>query len=277
MMSRTLCVWGVLMMCLVLPVSAQDTTPEGPTAPPPRPQVGRNHSGFGTIPRPTTVRFLDNAGLLSPAEEEPHRTLAVAGRVQDRRGDRRGHDRVGPGLPGRRGPLDRGVRDPLFNAYGIGNLPQNDGVLLLIARNDRKARIELGAGYNPAEDRDAANIMNSDIVPRFKQGAYAEGITDGVRAIMLEFAGVRVGVNWTLIGLLVSVPVVGLIAYSLFRSGKRGWGWIAVGLLIVLLLALFTIMIKTARSIPSGGGSSGGFGGGFGGGFSGGSSATGSW
>ena len=35
----------------------------------------------------------------------------------------------------------------LFNTYGIGNMPKNDGVLLLVAVKDRKARIELGGGY----------------------------------------------------------------------------------------------------------------------------------
>ncbi|MHC4497260.1 MAG: TPM domain-containing protein, partial [Planctomycetota bacterium] len=33
----------------------------------------------------------------------------------------------------------------LFDTYGIGNMPKNDGVLLLVARRDRKAKIELGA------------------------------------------------------------------------------------------------------------------------------------
>ena len=34
----------------------------------------------------------------------------------------------------------------LFNTYGIGNMPKNNGVLLLVAVRDRKARIELGSG-----------------------------------------------------------------------------------------------------------------------------------
>jgi uncharacterized protein len=168
----------------------------------------------------------------------------------------------------------------LFDKYGIGNLPENDGVLLLIARRDRKARIELGKAYGRLRDADATRIMEGHIVPRFKQDHYADGITDGVKGIMNEFAGVQVGINWTLIVLMFAVPIVGLIAFSLFKSGKRGWGWVCVGTLVILLLAILRIIDTVARNLPEGSSdswSSGGFGGGFGGGSSGGGGATGSW
>ena len=80
----------------------------------------------------------------------------------------------------------------LFNKYGIGNLPKNDGVLLLIARKDRKARIELGAGYGRKRDADAAEIMQDAILPAFKKNRYAEGVTKGVSEIIREFAGIRI-------------------------------------------------------------------------------------
>ena len=96
---------------------------------------------------------------------------------------------------------------------------------------------------------------------------------------MLEFAHVRVGLNWPLIIVGAAVPAVGAITFSLFRSGKRGWGWVCVGLLIVLVLALLWIVRQTLRHAPQGSSdswSSGGLGG-FGGGFSGGGGASGSW
>ena len=91
---------------------------------------------------------------------------------------------------------------------------------------------------------------------------------------------VRFGLNWPLIVLIATIPIVGLIAFSLFKRGKRGWGWVCVGLLIVLLLAILRVVMITGRhmaSSSSGSWSAGGFGGGFGGGFSGGGGATGSW
>lgn len=167
----------------------------------------------------------------------------------------------------------------LFDKYGIGNMPKNDGVLLLVAATDRNARIELGAGHGRSRDGDAVRIMNRVLVPRFKKEEYAEGVREGVQAIMLEFAGVRVGWNWPLIIVLAAIPIVAIIAYSLFKSGKRGWGWVFVGLLILLVLAAIWIVIQTLRHMPrsrSSSWSSGGLGG-FGGGFSGGGGATGSW
>lgn len=173
----------------------------------------------------------------------------------------------------------------LFDAYAIGNMPVNDGVLLLVSRDDRKARIELGKGHGRYRDRDANQIMQGTIVPKFKQGDFAGGVESGVHGLMLEFAGVRAGPNWSLWILLALVPVLGLIAYSLFKSGQRGWGWVVVGILLVVVLALLRILVKVAVTIKnaessSGGSSSwssGGYGGGFGGGSSGGGGATGSW
>ncbi len=164
----------------------------------------------------------------------------------------------------------------LFDTYGIGNMPRNDGILLLIARNDRKARIKLGAAYGTNRDRDANRIMQKKIVRHFKKNRYAKGISVGVRAIMREFTGMVIIPGWVMPALAVTIAVLAPLAISLFRTGKRGWGWVCVGLIIVLILALFRGAKHTVESLPEGSGA-GGFGGGFGGGFSGGGGATGSW
>jgi len=167
----------------------------------------------------------------------------------------------------------------LFNTYGIGNRPKNDGVLLLVAVRDRKARIELGAYYGHTRDADAERIMQRAIIPRFKKGDYPGGINAGVRALLREFAGVRIGFPWSLVVIPAAILVSVMVAVSLFRNGKRGWGWVVIGLVIILLLALFRVLAAIARHAGQGsssGWSSGGLGG-FGGGFSGGGGATGSW
>ena len=56
----------------------------------------------------------------------------------------------------------------LFDAYGIGNTPKNDGVLLVVSVKDRKARIELGAGYGRGRDGDARRIMDAGHVAGFR-------------------------------------------------------------------------------------------------------------
>lgn len=167
----------------------------------------------------------------------------------------------------------------LFNAYGIGNMPKNDGVLLLIAKDDRKARIELGAAYARSRDVDATRIMDNIIVPQFKKDDYVAGITDGTEAIIDEFTNMRVGFPWYIVWIVGGVLASLLIGVSLLRSGKRGWGYVFVGFAIVLLLLALYLTIKFIQQIPKGDSDSwrpGGMGG-FGGGFSGGGGATGSW
>jgi uncharacterized protein len=168
----------------------------------------------------------------------------------------------------------------LFDAYRIGNMPKNDGVLLLVARRDRKARIELGAGYGHRRDSDSSRIMNKKIIPSFRKGRYAEGIIKGTNSLAHEFAHISLIPAWLVIVVLpIAVFFLILIVISLFRSGKRGWGWISTGLLIVALLALSWLIVGLLRIAfevlaHGGGGGGGGFGGG---GFSGGGGATGSW
>lgn len=349
MMSKTIYCLCVLLLCMTLPVSAQDTLSDG-SAMPPGPQVGRNSTGFAPYPAPDDGYVTDHADLLSTSEEQRIERWLL--RVESKTGVEIAVVTISSvrDYPGAEAPSIEAFAAGLFNKYGIGHLPENDGVLLLIARSDRKARIELGGGYNPNRYRDAERILNNDIIPHFKEDAYAEGIIAGVEAIMLEYADTRVevnqnparyrdtertenndvithfaegeyaegdivsfrvvptkhpdrgGVEWTVVVYLIAIPVVGLIVYSLFRSGKRGWGWITVGLLIVLLLALMTLIITIIKNLPRssdrgsgiwwsgggsrrgfsgssfrGGGGGGGGGGGFGGGFSGGGGATGSW
>jgi uncharacterized protein len=75
----------------------------------------------------------------------------------------------------------------LFDEWGIGQLtqgnPPNSGILLLVSRDDRKARIELGVGWNVDRDGEVQGIMQKEIVPRFKQGKFSDGILAGVQAL----------------------------------------------------------------------------------------------
>jgi uncharacterized protein len=179
-----------------------------------------------------------------------------------------------PGTPNR--TIEEFAR-ALFDRYGIGNMPKNKGVLLLVVVQDRKARIELGAGYGHVRDRDAKRIMARKIVPCFRQDRYAEGITGGVKALTKEFGGMTFAGRpfpWVLVGGVFVVLL--LVAISLFRNGKRGWGWVVAGSTVVLALALLWLGRRTVEALATSDDQPGGFGG-FGGGFSGGGGATGSW
>lgn len=72
----------------------------------------------------------------------------------------------------------------LFNGWGIGNATRNDGILLLVAMDDREMRIALGAGYPARQDGIAARVIQTEIIPAFKEGRIADGILAGTSAAL---------------------------------------------------------------------------------------------
>lgn len=166
----------------------------------------------------------------------------------------------------------------LFDQWGIGQATLgeqewNTGILLLVSRDDRKARIELGGGWGRREDALCRQIMDEHITFHFKQGRFSEGIVAGVEALdkmarKLELP-VRPRPWWHY---AVIVGFIGLTIFtivSLVRRGASGWAWIFWG---VVFAIVGTILYQLSKS--GGGGFSGGS---FGGGSSGGGGATGSW
>ncbi len=75
----------------------------------------------------------------------------------------------------------------LFEKWGIGKQKADNGILLLIAMQDRKLRIEVGYGLEGViTDLEAGNIIDDIITPRFKQEDYNNGAYEGVAAIANE-------------------------------------------------------------------------------------------
>ena len=74
--------------------------------------------------------------------------------------------------------------------WGIGQKGKNNGVLLIIAQDERKVRIEVGYGLEGAlPDAIAANIIQTRILPAFKRGDMVAGILAGSQGIMQALAG----------------------------------------------------------------------------------------
>ncbi|MCC7336792.1 MAG: TPM domain-containing protein [Pirellulaceae bacterium] len=168
----------------------------------------------------------------------------------------------------------------LFDQWGIGHATLggqdwNTGILLLVSRDDRKARIELGGGWGRREDALCRQIMDEHIIPEFKQGRFSEGIVAGVEALdkmgrKLELpTRPRPWWHYALIAASIGLAVFTIV--SLVRNGSSGWAWVFWGV-VFAILGTILYQVLTSR------GSSGSFGGGsFGGGSSGGGGATGSW
>lgn len=77
-----------------------------------------------------------------------------------------------------------------FEQWKPGRKGVDDGVLLVIAKNDRKLRIEVGYGLEGAlNDATAKRIISDDIVPHLKRGDFAAGIDAGVARILRVIGG----------------------------------------------------------------------------------------
>jgi len=81
---------------------------------------------------------------------------------------------------------------------GIGQKGKDNGVLLFIAKNDRKLRIEVGYGLEGAlPDALCDQIIRKEITPEFKKGKFYEGINAGVDAIIKATKGEYIADNNT--------------------------------------------------------------------------------
>ncbi|NDC39059.1 MAG: YgcG family protein, partial [Proteobacteria bacterium] len=78
----------------------------------------------------------------------------------------------------------------VVDAWKLGRKGIDDGVLLLVAKNDRTVRIEVGRGLEGAiPDAIAKRIISEIIIPQFRSGRFAAGIFDGVDAILALIRG----------------------------------------------------------------------------------------
>jgi uncharacterized protein len=171
----------------------------------------------------------------------------------------------------------------LFDQWGVGQAhidgkPWNTGILLVVSRDDRKARIELGAGWGRGKDAQCQAIMDDIIVPQFKAGNFSGGILAGVGAL-----------DQMARGNLGALPTASGPTDS---SGSTSWlnSCFGLGVPIIVIMVVVQFIVRLfglggrtwGRRTGwwyrnSGGWSSGGGGGSFGGGSSGGGGASGSW
>ena len=162
--------------------------------------------------------------------------------------------------------------------WRIGQEEKNNGALLLVARAERKVRIEVGRGLEGTiTDAISGRIIRGAIAPEFKRGRYYEGLLAGVVALHAAAGGDYAQIpeerkrrSGGGMGLLPMI-IMFFIFSRLFRRGRGGRGG---GLLGGLFLG--SMLMGGGRSSGGGfggGGSFGGFGGG--GGFSGGGSSGG--
>lgn len=118
---------------------------------------------------------------------------------------------------------------------GIGRKGKDNGVLLFIAKGDRKLRIEVGYGLEGVlTDAFSSQIIRNDITPSFKKGNYYEGIDNGINAIIKVTKGEYEAEEKSssdsgtcCFGLPVFILFIfGFIFFSIFMSViRRIFGW----------------------------------------------------
>ena len=205
----------------------------------------------------------------------------------------------------------------VVEVWKLGRRKVDDGVLLLVAKDDRRVRIEVGYGLEGAiPDAAAKRIIEEDITPRFRSGDFYGGIRAGAGRIMRTIDGEPLPppaqpvhsapsgdpLTWLVPGFIAMMVLSGLLSRPFGRVGGAAAtgtilgaaGWVIFGLfsagLIIGVIVFVAVLFLSLMPGGRGGWSSGGFGGGGfggggfsgggfsgGGGSSGGGGASGSW
>lgn len=218
-----------------------------------------------------TGSITDKADLLPAAREQELRTLLDGLEKQT------GAALVVVTLPSMKGGQIDDFTNRLFEQWGVGQAGEDNGIMLLVAVEERKIRIEVGYGLEGViPDGLAGEIRDTYILPYFRSGQMATGIESGALALA---------------NLVAQHYKVAFSEQPVAPSRKRqndNWPLIV----IIIVIVFFQIVGRKNRSYSnrrryygggfyvggSGGGFSGGSSfGGFGGGMSGGGGASGGW
>jgi uncharacterized protein len=184
---------------------------------------------------------------------------------------------------------DFGIR--LAERWRVGDKRLDNGVILLVFVQERRARLEVGYGLEAVlPDAAAGQVIREALAPRFREGRYAAGLEAAVDAVFarVETRGVppaprhAFGVSPWVLGLLVVFGIIGLMLAretmgggrarrSAYTTGARRRGWDSPGVVVPPIFGGWGGGGRGGGGWSSGGGFTPG-GGGFGGG-----GASGDW
>jgi len=236
---------------------------------------------------PLSGRVVDAANLLSPAQKQQLEALSAdVGKVAQRQF-------VVATIPDLQGYPVEDYGYKLGRAWGIGQKDANNGIILIVAPNERKVRIEVGYGLEPImTDALSQTIIDDQILPKFRAGDMAGGIMAGAQAIAEQMKAPPEAAE-------ARVKAAAAEPQAARSSGSSSDGFIAIFWIVIILFFVLPIVFRGARGRKyrggrgpvvlwgpglgggwgSGGSDWGGGGGGFsgGGGSFGGGGASGSW
>lgn len=178
----------------------------------------------------------------------------------------------------------------LMKEWGVGSKERNDGILILVAVNERRLRIEVGYGLEHIiTDARAGQIRERHMTPYLKTNDYSSGVARGVLAVASVIAG-EMGVTLDGATTMPAAPKSGrrrsgspmslikiiiFIVIFLLIGGRRGGRGLLTGMLLGSMLGGGRGRYYGGSGFGGGFSSGGGGFSGFGGGFSGGGGASG--
>lgn len=215
---------------------------------PPKPQAGTN------------IYVQDYADVISPASEK---IIYSLGRELDAKTTAQVAVLTVPTLDGE--PIESYALNVL-RSWGIGSKDKNNGVLIVVATQDRQSRIEVGYGLEGAlPDGLTGRIQDQAMLPFFREGQYDKGIVNGYAATA---ATVAQEYNVKLEGVSYNPP-----AQKQQEDSLPLWAELLLGAAVVVLLIVdnlffggFITRMIIFSLFRGGRGGGGGFGGGSGGG-----------
>jgi uncharacterized protein len=123
--------------------------------------------------------------------------------------------------------------ETLFNYWGIGKEYLNNGILLLVSKGDRRVEIRTGQGIAPLlSNAKIQYLIDTDILPQFRQGNFATGILVGTEAIIKTVGNVQSNNPSTFvyhrkqiylfIAIAVIIASIGILIFIALRSTEVG-------------------------------------------------------
>lgn len=132
--------------------------------------------------------------------------------------------------------------------WGIGQKGKDNGVLLIVAPNERKVRIEVGYGLEGVlTDKISFDIIQEKILPAFKNGNYTQGIQSGIKSIINELEGKSISQNenpQTITQYLMNniIGVIFILVFAFFSLREVISSKKARGIRLYLALIIATIV-----------------------------------
>jgi uncharacterized protein len=227
-----------------------------------------------------TGRVVDDAGILSAATKADLTDKLAALEQKTSR------QLVVVTLPSLQGYEISDFGYQLGRSWGIGQKGTNNGILFIVAPNEHKTRIEVGYGLEPiVTDAFSSVVIQTQVLPRFRQGDFNGGIQAGVDALIQQLS----------LDPSEAEKRAAAAAQQLKQRGNDGGGGLA-GLIVILFIFIALSRVFGWSLLPflfmggprggggygggwsgGGGGWSGGGGFGGGGGSFGGGGSSGSW